>query len=667
MAGQQLLLLLDNLEQILDCTAFIGRLLDRVPGVKVLATSREPLRLRGEQELALAPLALPPEGSAQDALSLSAYAAVQLFVDRAVAVRADFAVTNDNAPAVAGICQRLDGHPLAIELAAARVRMMTPQALLPRLDQALSVLTGGGRDLPGRHQTLRATIAWSYDLLELSERLLLDRVSVFAGPASFDLIEAVCGQDLDVFSALASLVEKSLVRTSLSGDGEDRYGLLVSIRAYAAEQLDAVGGTEALQGRHAELVVAQAALQSPYTMVEVLRQHRRVAELYDELGLAWVHELGVGDAVSIRSFPVVWFEQVFDRTHDSSGLDAVLACSNEPSLDLAFALKARLDMDWSAGLTATSELVSSRLREVADALDHPEARLLVLAEFAGLEGRSGDQMRELITQMDILLEQVSVDSPHSQEGMRLRRDNIATFVLMFIDPAVAEAAALNCHQGDPGDGASLFNLAAIYLAYGRWQDVLDVTAAAVTRGPVRTEFAWTHNAVATAARALVALGRPQDALDLLAPWSLEVIRRGWQLPLEIDATARAAALLALGRVPEAQEVITNLPRPLTRASAKLMALRLDRLSAGSLDPAQAAAEAAGFDPVMMLTYHLGALVEQALREPSPDTRQALLERILAFNTTLIIPLGYQADLDQLRVEHALTRPAVRSVAAETVL
>ena len=651
MAGHRLLLVLDNLEQVLGAAPFISQLLDQVAGVKVLATSREPLRLRGEKELALSPLALPPAGEVADAATLSTYAAVQLFVERAVDVKADFSVTNDNAPAVAAICQRLDGHPLAIELAAARVRMMTPQALLPRLDQALSVLTGGGRDLPGRQQTLRATIAWSYDLLEAEERLLLDRLSVFAGPVSFDLVEAVCGQDLDVFSALASLVEKSLVRTSLSDDDQDLYGTLVSIRAYAAEQLAASGAEESVLDRHAAQVLQETALRSPYTMSEVLHRRRRVAALYDELTKAWAHVQHRGDQATARSFPVPWFEMVYQRTNDTAALDLVIANSDEPTMQLAFALHCRMFITAQAGLHP-SEALSTRLRDVAEAMGQPEGLMLALMDIKEVTGKSEEELLDLVARLDALLAQVRPDSPHSREFMRVYRDNLAFIAMQFIDPDLAEAAAVRNHENDPDDSISLHNLAQHYLIYGRWQEVVDVMAAAIARGPVRTGFMYTHAAVTLAARALVELGRPQEALDLLSPWAAEAVRRGWQLSIEFDASARVSALLALGRADEALALLRGLPHPVIRPLTKVLKLRVDRLTGQSLDPSEPAALAEVWEAAksQLVLAYLAALVEQALREQTPEARRVLLERIAELDGPYLLPVGYQQDLDRLRAD-----------------
>ena len=188
---RQVLLVLDNFEQIVPAATVVADLLAACPRLKILVTSRAALRLRGERELPVPPLALPDAGQSHSAERLQQYAAVALFAERAREVRPDFAITTENAPAVAEICQRLDGLPLAIELAAARVRLLGPQAMLGRLGRRLPFLTGGSRDLPARQQTLRGTIGWSYDLLDPAEQRLFQRLGVFVGGCTIEAAEAV--------------------------------------------------------------------------------------------------------------------------------------------------------------------------------------------------------------------------------------------------------------------------------------------------------------------------------------------------------------------------------------------------------------------------------------------------------------------------------------------
>jgi predicted ATPase/class 3 adenylate cyclase len=254
LSERELVLVLDNFEHLLPAAGLVAEWLEAAPGLRVIVTSRTPLRLRGEREVSVEPLALPPPGRPTQASQLSQYAAVALFIQRAQAVRADFEVTSGNAPAVAQICSRLDGLPLAIELAAARVRMFTPEALLPRLERSLDFLTGGARDLPRRQQTLRAAIAWSCDLLSPTERALFRRLAVFRGGFTLEAVEALwralaAGDDPgDPLDALTALTEQSLVRADPE---RDRFDMLATLQDYAAEELAGAGETAAAEAAHA--------------------------------------------------------------------------------------------------------------------------------------------------------------------------------------------------------------------------------------------------------------------------------------------------------------------------------------------------------------------------------------------------------------------------------
>jgi predicted ATPase/DNA-binding SARP family transcriptional activator len=210
---KRLLLILDNFEQVLEGTPLVRELVGTCPGLTVLVTSRIPLSVYGEHEYAVPPLAVPDPKSLPPLEDLARYEAVRLFVVRAKAVKADFAMTDENASAVAEICARLDGLPLAIELAAARVRLLAPGTMLARLDNRLRLLRGGPRDLPARQRTLRGTIDWSYELLEDQDKTLLARLSVFAGGGTLRAIEEICDPkgDLDVLEGVESLLEKSLL------------------------------------------------------------------------------------------------------------------------------------------------------------------------------------------------------------------------------------------------------------------------------------------------------------------------------------------------------------------------------------------------------------------------------------------------------------------------
>jgi predicted ATPase/class 3 adenylate cyclase len=261
------LLVLDNFEQLLPAAPVTTKLLEASPGLRVLVSSRAVLRVYGEQEFPVPPLALPDLKALPDLATLSQFEAVRLFIERAVAVKPDFQATNENAPAIAGIGERVDGLPLAIELAAARVKLFSPQALLSRLEKSLSALGSGARDLPGRQQTLHGAIQWSYDLLNEGERRLLARFSVFARGASLEHVEAVCrpAEDIggDVVDALDQLADQSLLRRLPDFD-EPRFLMLQTIREFAADRLEQSGEAAAIKDRHLQAFITLAERAQPY-------------------------------------------------------------------------------------------------------------------------------------------------------------------------------------------------------------------------------------------------------------------------------------------------------------------------------------------------------------------------------------------------------------------
>ena len=269
LAGRQLLLLIDNFEHVIEAASLLAGLLAAAPGLKVVVTSRESLRLSGEQEYQVPPLSLPAPGSVS-VQKLAESEAGALFVQRAQMTLPRFAATEENAGAIARICTRLDGLPLAIELAAARCKLLTPQALLERLEgvderSPFHTLAGGARDAPPRQRTLRDSIEWSYNLLDEDEKCLFARLAVFRGGRSLEAIEAVCaeGLTLDPFDGLASLVDKSLVQQKETSDGEPRFVLLELIHEYARERLEGSGEAEMTRRRHADYFIALAEHAEP--------------------------------------------------------------------------------------------------------------------------------------------------------------------------------------------------------------------------------------------------------------------------------------------------------------------------------------------------------------------------------------------------------------------
>lgn len=254
-ADKRMLLVLDNLEQVLDAASDIGVLLDRCPMLQVLATSRAPLHLRAEREFPVLPLPLPPINGRVASDTIEESHAVRLFIDRAQAVRPD-ATTDDDLRVVASICHRLDGLPLAIELAAASVRLFTPQAILERIEHRLPLVTSGHRDAPARQRTLRDTIAWSYALLSSDEQRIFRSLSIFRGGWTIEATEAVVRGDdgsepIDVFHGLVTLTEHSLIQSTPWLDGSPRFSMLETIREFGLVQLEEHGEIDDVHRRHA--------------------------------------------------------------------------------------------------------------------------------------------------------------------------------------------------------------------------------------------------------------------------------------------------------------------------------------------------------------------------------------------------------------------------------
>jgi predicted ATPase len=294
-----MLFLLDNFEHLVQAAPTVAELLTMGPNLKILVTSRAALHVYGEHEFPVPPLALPHSQSMPSVEALSQCPAVALFVQRAIAAKPGFELNRENASAVAEICARLDGLPLAIELAAARVKVLSPSSLLTRLASRLQLLTGGARDLPRRQQTLRAAMDWSYDLLNAAEQKLFRRLSVFVGGCNLEGVEAVCDTkgdlNLDLLDGMASMVDKSLVQQVERANGETRFVMLETIREYALEKLE-VSGEEVLTKRaHAAycLVLVEEEATEP-SVAQGTAWLERFALEHDNFraGLEWLTETG---------------------------------------------------------------------------------------------------------------------------------------------------------------------------------------------------------------------------------------------------------------------------------------------------------------------------------------------------------------------------------------
>jgi predicted ATPase/DNA-binding CsgD family transcriptional regulator len=300
LAGRCLLLVLDNFEQVLPAAPRVAELLAACPDLKALATSREVLRVSGERDFPVPPLALPGGPGATAEADLGASEAVRLFVARAQAAQPDFALDDATAPVVAEICRRLDGLPLAIELAAARLRHLPPAALLARLERRLPLLTGGPRDLPERQRTLRAAIAWSYGLLDGAEQDLFRRLAVFVGGFTPEAAAAVGGvtDEVGLLDGIGSLVDKSLVRQDEGPGGEPRYRMLETIREFGLERLEERGEVGPARRAHAAccLALAEDAMPSVLRAGEQSAWLSRMDRDHDNLRAALAWFVGAADA-----------------------------------------------------------------------------------------------------------------------------------------------------------------------------------------------------------------------------------------------------------------------------------------------------------------------------------------------------------------------------------
>ena len=384
---RQVLLVLDNCEHLVEaCATLADTLLRACPELRVLTTSREVLRVNGEQEYPVPPLALPDPDQPPTVEALLQYEAVELFIQRAEAVRPSFVLHDANAPAVADICVRLDGLPLALELAAARIKLLSPRVMLARLEDRFKLLRGGARDLPARQRALRATIDWSHDLLDEDEQTLFRRLAVFIGGRTLEGVEVVCSPmdagdglaplQIDVLDGLASLVDKSLIQQEEGVDGEPRFTMLVTIHQYAAERLEGSGEAEALRRRHAAYYLAlaeeaEAELRGPEQGMWL----ERLEAEHDNLraALRWAQEIGEAET-GLRLGGALW-RFWYVRGYYSEGREwlaglLALARASKPTATRAQALNgagllAHEQGDYAAARSLYEESLAIR-RELGD-------------------------------------------------------------------------------------------------------------------------------------------------------------------------------------------------------------------------------------------------------------------------------------------------------------
>ncbi|MGH2532243.1 MAG: ATP-binding protein [Thermomicrobiales bacterium] len=493
--GEQVLLVLDNFEAVVGAAPVIADLLADCPDVKLLVTSRVPLRIAGEQEFPVPPLALPNPRQLQSLGDLAAVESVALFVQRARAVRPDFALTDANAETVTTICRRLDGLPLAIELAAARTKVLSPQALLARLTNRLHVLTGGARDQPARLQTMRDAIAWSYDLLDEEEQALFRRLAVFAGGCSLDAAERVVSHESrdvrnnerathdprltthdSVLDGLASLVDKSLLRPAEEVDGEPRFVMLETVREYGIEQLGMSGEEEATRRAHAAhyLWLAERAHPGRSGGVQEARWLEVLEAEHDNLrsALAWSTAGGEVDVAIRLAAALGWFWYL--RGHLGEGrrwLDQALSLARPHRADahLARALRAAGKLAWEqADYAHAADLLqegAALARSLGD--EGGAARALlnlgVVAERQGDDERAASLFDEALSLFRALDERPGIANALLALAETAFRQNDLTHSADLSD----EALVLSREIGDPiVQGLSWQNLGQLALARG---------------------------------------------------------------------------------------------------------------------------------------------------------------------------------------------------------
>ena len=344
---REMLLFVDNFEQIVEAGPQVADLLALCPHLKVLVTSREVLHLSCERVFPVPPLGLPdPKRLVEDSQIFSEYEAIAFFVERAQAFKPDFRLTEENAPVVAEICVRLDGLPLGIQLAAARLKLISPRAILERLRRRLRLLKGGPQDAPARQKTLRDAIGWSYELLGEEERLLFGRLSVFAGGCTLEAAEAVCDprEELteEVLDLLGSLMDKSLLNRAESEDGEGRFWMLETVKEYALERLEAAGEEREARHGHAVYYLALAKEARPeLTGPRQTEWYNRLEAEHDNLqaALSWSLERGDAQAALQMNAELWWFW--YKRGYLSEGrrwLEEALGKSASPAPARAEAL-----------------------------------------------------------------------------------------------------------------------------------------------------------------------------------------------------------------------------------------------------------------------------------------------------------------------------------------
>ena len=440
--GRQLLIVLDNCEHLIDeCARTVSELLQGCPEVSVLATSREALRVEGEVSWRTPSLALPDPAHLPALSTLAAIASLQLFVQRASAVVPGFSLTADNAAAVAEICYRLDGMPLALELAAACVPVLSPQQIAARLGDALALLSRGHRTTITRQQTLTATLAWSHDLLADDEQVLFRRLAVFAGSFTLEAVEGACADDPEqpqVLGALGRLVDTSLVLAESRGD-ITRYRLLETVRQYAAEKLRAAGEESTMRARHCAWYVEFAEARDPEVSTSVIQVVPASLDVeHDNLRGALTWALGREPSAALRLAGALWRYWLV-RGHFAEGrrwLEAVLTAVPEPSVLRARALLALAVFDARLGTDQRLAAIGAETVAVHRAQHDRTGLALALhadGVLAYMRGQWTESLERSIEAREVArgVEEVEASTAHLQAMVLLGRGELAAARVAF--------------------------------------------------------------------------------------------------------------------------------------------------------------------------------------------------------------------------------------------
>jgi predicted ATPase/serine/threonine protein kinase/DNA-binding SARP family transcriptional activator len=442
LAQKRMLLVLDNMEQLLSAGPALGELLGEAPEVKLLVTSREALRLRAECCYRVRPLELADPATIADTGEALRHGALELFAERARAVQSTFEVTHHNAATIAEICARLDGLPLAIELAAARTAVLTPHAILARITKRFSLLAGGPVDLPERHQTLRSTIAWSYDLLRDDQQRLFARLAVFSGGFTLDAAEAVCDADLD---DVASLVDKSLVRA----DGE-RFGLFESIREFALEQL--ADDLRMIRKRHADYYLELAETAHPQRWREERALAARLQHEHDNFraALTWLQDADAHRHAALTS-ALGWLWHVhghFDEGRDH--LRRALQAGPRDGVIRARLLTAAGELGGWSGEGAAATALLERAVELWDGLGQDQEVVFALQDlgWAHFFGGAEQQARSSMERSLRLQRQIGDDYLVNRAQVLVLQTLISLGEVDIVERLGVETLALATQLGD---------------------------------------------------------------------------------------------------------------------------------------------------------------------------------------------------------------------------